>query len=119
VAGHNWSPFLRGAGGRGLSPAIGALGATAWPGPVVILSGMVLGKFVKQTGLGAFVAQVVLVPVLARTHGKRGALAALCVVVPMWLKRIAGNAAPDQPSLRVYAHRLLFDTDVPQVSTAT
>jgi hypothetical protein len=80
---------------------------------------MVLGKFVKQTGLGAFVAQVVLVPVLARTHGKRGALAALCVVVPMWLKRIAGNAAPDQPSLRVYAHRLLFDTDVPQVSTAT
>ena len=32
VIGHNWSPFLRGAGGRGISPAIGALGVTAWPG---------------------------------------------------------------------------------------
>src|SRR5262245_65557688 len=25
VAGHNWSPFLRGSGGRGISPALGAL----------------------------------------------------------------------------------------------
>src|SRR3954452_5357757 len=31
VAGHNWSPFLSGAGGRGISPAIGAL-AAAGPG---------------------------------------------------------------------------------------
>jgi acyl phosphate:glycerol-3-phosphate acyltransferase len=119
VAGHNWSPFLGGAGGRGLSPAIGALGTTGWPGPVVILGGMVLGKFAKQTGLGTFVGQALLVPVLARTHGKRGAFAALCVVVPMWVKRMAGNAAPEHPSLRVYLHRLLFDTDPPPVSATT
>src|SRR5437763_12803090 len=34
VAGHNWSPFLGGAGGRGISPAIGALRATAPAGAV-------------------------------------------------------------------------------------
>jgi hypothetical protein len=29
----------------------------------------------------------------------------------MWAKRLAGNAPPDEPSLRVYARRLLFDAD--------
>src|SRR2546423_4428071 len=29
VVGHNWSPFLGGAGGRGVSPAVGALRAAA------------------------------------------------------------------------------------------
>src|SRR5439155_7799056 len=32
VAGHNWSPFLNGAGGRGISPALGALLVRNWPG---------------------------------------------------------------------------------------
>src|SRR5437660_880085 len=40
VAGHNWSPFLRGAGGRGISPAIGALLAGAPVGAAVLLGGL-------------------------------------------------------------------------------
>ena len=111
VAGHNWSPFLRGSGGRGISPALGALGMTAWPGSVVMLGGMVLGRFVKETGLGSFLAQAALVPVLARTHGRRGAFAGACVVAPMWIKRLVGNRAPVDPSLRTYARRLLYDSD--------
>jgi glycerol-3-phosphate acyltransferase PlsY len=110
-AGHNWSPFLRGAGGRGVAPSLGVLGAQAWPGIPVMLGGLVAGKAARQTGLGGFVAQCALVPVLARTHGRRGALAGACVVAPMWLKRLAGNQAPADPSLRVYVHRLLFDHD--------
>jgi glycerol-3-phosphate acyltransferase PlsY len=113
VAGHNWSPFLRGSGGRGISPALGALGVNAWPGSVVMLGGMVLGRMVKETGLGSFVAQAALVPILGRTHGARGALAAACVVAPMWLKRLAGNRPPDRPDLRSYARRLLYDSDRP------
>lgn len=111
VAGHNWSPFLRGAGGRGIAPALGALGANAWPGTPLLLSGMVLGRFAKQTSLGSFVAQAALVPVLARTHGRRGALAAACVVAPMWAKRLLGNYPLDEPTWRGYGHRLLFDSD--------
>src|SRR5713226_6576931 len=52
VAGHNWSPFLRGAGGRGLSPALGALLVVAWPGTVLLLAGMALGRIVRETGIG-------------------------------------------------------------------
>src|SRR5690242_2690211 len=111
VAGHNWSPFLGGAGGRGLSPAIGALLPRAWPGSVLLLGGMASGRLAKQTGLGSFVAQCALVPALTRLKGRRGALAAAGVIVPMFAKRLAGNGPPPAPTLRVYAHRLVFDYD--------
>ena len=52
IAGHNWSPFLRGAGGRGFAPSLGALGVNAWPGVPVMLGGLVAGRAVRQTGLG-------------------------------------------------------------------
>lgn len=111
VAGHNWSPFLRGAGGRGLSPAMGALLVVAWPGTVLLVLGMVLGKLARQTAAGAFVAQVALAPVLALTHGHTGALAGACVAVPMFVKRVLGNRPPEPRSVRTYAHRLVFDSD--------
>jgi glycerol-3-phosphate acyltransferase PlsY len=111
IAGHNWSPFLRGAGGRGFAPSLGVLGVNAWPGIPVMLGGLVAGKALRQTGLGGFVAQCALVPVLARTHGRRGAWVAACVIAPMWAKRVTGNAPPREPSLRAYAHRLVFDRD--------
>jgi glycerol-3-phosphate acyltransferase PlsY len=111
IAGHNWSPFLRGAGGRGIAPSLGVLGVNAWPGVPVMLGGLVVGRAVRQTGLGGFVAQCALVPVLARTHGVRGAFVGACVVAPMWAKRLLGNAPPREPSARVYVERLLFDHD--------
>jgi glycerol-3-phosphate acyltransferase PlsY len=111
IAGHNWSPWLRGAGGRGFAPSLGVLGVNGWPGIPVMLGGLVAGKALRQTGLGGFVAQCALVPVLARTHGRRGVLAGVGVVAPMWAKRLAGNAPPAEPSGRVYLRRLLFDRD--------
>jgi len=51
VAGHNWSPFLRGAGGRGVSPAMGALAVVYWPGAVLLLAGLGVGRLMRQTGL--------------------------------------------------------------------
>ena len=112
IAGHNWSPFLRGAGGRGFAPSLGALGVNAWPGIPLMLGGLVSGWAVKQTGLGGFAAQCALVPVLARTHGRRGALVGACVVAPMWTKRVLGNTRPEEWTGRVVLHRLLFDRDV-------
>jgi glycerol-3-phosphate acyltransferase PlsY len=113
IAGHNWSPFLQGAGGRGFAPSLGVLGTQASSGVPVMLGGLVAGRALRQTGLGGFAAQCVLVPVLVRQHGRRGLLVALCVVTPMWAKRLAGNGPPLERSLAMYARRLLFDTDEP------
>ena len=111
VAGHNWSPFLGGAGGRGISVGMGALAVRNWPGSIVLLAGPALGRIIDQAGLGGFVADVALVPILLRTRGWRGALAAVAVVVPMLAKRLTGNRAPHERSLAVYLHRLVLDSD--------
>jgi glycerol-3-phosphate acyltransferase PlsY len=111
VAGHNWSPFLRGAGGRGISPALGALAVTAWPGSVLLLAGLATGRLVKQTGLAMFAAEGALVPLLARRRGRYGALAGAAVVLPMVVKRAAGNHRLDRADWRGRVERVLFDRD--------
>jgi glycerol-3-phosphate acyltransferase PlsY len=111
VVGHNWSPFLRGAGGRGVAPALGALLVTAWPGAVLLLGGLVAGKLFGQTGLGGFVAEVALTPVLAVTNGAEGALVGVLIALPMLTKRVLGNGRPADGGFRAYGRRLLFDHD--------
>jgi glycerol-3-phosphate acyltransferase PlsY len=111
VIGHNWSPFLRGAGGRGVAPALGALLVQAWPGAVLLLGGLVVGKAFRETGLGGFVAEVALTPVLALLEGAAGALAGAAVAVPMLVKRLAGNGRPARSDARTYLTRLLYDRE--------
>lgn len=114
VIGHDWSPLLAGAGGRGLSPAIGALGVTAPVGAALILAGMSAGRLAGETAVGALVADMAAVPVAARVHGADAALAAGAVVLPMLVKRLAGNRRAPRRSWSVYAWRLLFDRDSPR-----
>ena len=111
VVGHNWSPFLRGKGGRGVAPALGALAVTAWAGMIVLLGSLVLGKAARETGLGGFFGEIALAPVLAITNGACGAVAGGAVAVPMLAKRVVGNVRPDEPGLQPYVRRLLFDRD--------
>jgi|SRR5579875_819513 glycerol-3-phosphate acyltransferase PlsY len=111
VSGHNWSPWLRGAGGRGISPAMGALAVTAPAGAAVLLAGLAVGRAGGETALGSFAADVLVVPLARRYHGDAGALAAAAVVAPMVLKRLAGNRPPSRQRLGVYLCRLLFDRD--------
>jgi glycerol-3-phosphate acyltransferase PlsY len=111
VAGHNWSPFLSGAGGRGISPALGALAVNDWPGSVLLLASLAAGRLAKQTALVMFVADAALVPLLARRRGWRGALAGACVVAPMLAKRATGNRPLPRSDWRGRAERLLFDRD--------
>jgi glycerol-3-phosphate acyltransferase PlsY len=112
VAGHDWSPFLGGAGGRGISPAIGALGAAAPAGSAILLGGMTVGRLSGETAIGSLVADVILVPALARTDGRRGALAGVGVVATMIAKRLAGNApVPRADRAHTYFNRLVFDRD--------
>ncbi len=114
VAGHDWSPFLRGAGGRGLSTALGALAVNAWEGVVVLAAGLAGGKLARNTSIGCFVAYAVLVPVLAVRRGWRGALAGGAVLVPLLAKRVLGNTPPRGPDrLRIALTRLVLDQDEP------
>lgn len=109
VVGHNWSPFLRGAGGRGVSPALGALFAQSWPGGALLLAGMTAGRLAHHTAVGCLVADLALVPLLHRLRGADGALVAAAVVAPMLAKRLAGNAPASRPG--AYLTRLVFDRD--------
>ncbi len=111
VAGHNWSPFLRGAGGRGVAPALGALLVNAWPGAVLLLIAMIIGKWAGETGVGTLVALLALAPVLGWMRGATAAAAGGAVAVPMLIKRLTGNARPDGDPAPTYLNRLVFDRD--------
>lgn len=114
VAGHNWSLFLGGAGGRGVSPALGALAVRHWRGSALLLGGLAAGRLVRQSGLGTLLATLVLPAALRRTDGPPGSWAGVAVAVPMLAKRLRANAPPRRRAWRVYLHRLLFDNDGPE-----
>jgi glycerol-3-phosphate acyltransferase PlsY len=118
VTGHNWSPLLAGAGGRGISPAMGALLVSAPAGTLLLGAGLAAGKLAGETALGCLVADVALVPLAMRVHGRRGGLAALAVLVPMLVKRLTGNGATAVRRPEVYLWRLLFDRDSPTGASA-
>ncbi len=111
LVGHNWSPLLRGHGGRGISPAMGALAVLAWPGTVLLLAGLAFGRLAGHTGLGSFLAQAALAPLLGWWQGWYGGMVAASVLLPLWAKRLTGNRTPERPGWRPYLSRLLFDHD--------
>ncbi|MER5469898.1 glycerol-3-phosphate acyltransferase [Streptomyces sp. NPDC002935] len=114
VAGHNWSPFLRGAGGRGITPATGALLCTDWKGAAVVLGGPTLGYVCQETGLGAFASQLLLLSVALLSPKRRASLPSVAAVLaPIWAKRILGNGLEVRANLPVarYLERLLYDRD--------
>jgi glycerol-3-phosphate acyltransferase PlsY len=115
VVGHNWSVFLRGAGGRGISPALGALTLRAPAGAGLLLGSLAVGRIVRRTGLACFLAYLALVPLTRRVHGRGASRLAAAVLVPLLVKRLAGNRAPTEWDLPTIAHRLVLDRDPPGV----
>lgn len=112
VAGHNWSPLLGGAGGRGISPALGATLACAPEGAVVLGGALGVGRLVRQTGVACFAGILALFPVLGRRRGGPGLVLAGALALPMLGKRLLGNTAPPRQGRgRVLVWRLLFDRD--------
>jgi len=119
VVGHDWSIFLGGAGGRGVSTAMGAMLLDAPEGSALLLAGVAAGRAARATSVGTFAAMVTLLPVLSRTRGRRGALIAGALVTPMLLKRVLGNRPPRPPDrLRTSLIRLVFDQDAPPWSSS-
>jgi glycerol-3-phosphate acyltransferase PlsY len=114
LTGHNWSPWLRGAGGRGVAPALGGLLLAAPEGAALLAAGLGLGRLLRQTGLLVGLAALALPAWLARRRGTPGVLLGLAVAGPMLAKRLAGNRPlPPGPHLPALLRRLLLDQDPP------
>jgi glycerol-3-phosphate acyltransferase PlsY len=119
IVGHNWSPWLGGKGGRGLSPALGSTVVLAPEGAVVLAAGMAIGRLARQSALVTGMAAASLPAVLAARRGAPGTVLGLCICLPMLIKRVLGNSplcVPDALTggARLGARareRLLFDRD--------
>ncbi len=113
VAGHNWSPFIGAAGGRGLSPAMGAMTPLAWPATALLAGSLLVGRLIRRSALAALLALLVM-PFLVRwTHGGWAFTAAWLVTSLILIKRLAGNRrTPEgQPVWGTLWNRLLRDND--------
>jgi glycerol-3-phosphate acyltransferase PlsY len=119
VTGHNWSPYIRFRGGRGVSTAAGVfLGfLLLWElGMVILLAGIWGGVIRKNLALWLLFAMF-LVPVMATMLNRtdEAIVTTIGVLVLLVAKRLAANwqrPLEGEPLTRVLFYRLLFDRDI-------
>ena len=125
VVGHNWSPYLRLTGGRGIATTAGILiGFGMWPELLlgIIFGGLWGGLLRKQSAIYLLAAMALNLP-LAYVLNEIGFVdRAVVHMTVLWsvlalmvLKRLAANwQAPleGEPVVRVLRYRLLFDRDI-------
>ena len=121
VIGHNWSPYLRLTGGRGVSVATGAaLGlGMFWEILILGLAVFVVGRlFTRDTGFWTFVALLTLpVAGLAFAREPEIILTIVFICLMMFLKRLTANwerPPSEYPLGKVLIYRLVWDRDVPK-----
>ncbi len=126
VAGHNWSPFLKGAGGRGIAPTMGGMGFVAWPATLWIIGCMSMGRLLERTGFIMFWAYLSMPLVVLITsepgiknsdnsifnlnHHIYATIGALIISCVVFLKRAMGDKQL-QPDSKGAFHRLLYDSN--------
>jgi glycerol-3-phosphate acyltransferase PlsY len=112
---HNWCPFLRLDGGRGVGFAIGFMLVLSWPAlgafTVISLAGVLLRAVPQFVGLGILSA-----PFWAMIAGQQPEIVAglAGVAALIMIKRIFGNdvtALAGPHGGEVFLNRLLFDRD--------
>ena len=112
LIGHNWSIFLRFAGGRGIAIFGGALLAFSWQvfGAVVVLAlaGSILVHSSIAT-LAGLAGSVYFAQVFGATSG--AGIFALYAAVPIILKRLSPYRELSFARPRMILNRLLFDND--------
>jgi glycerol-3-phosphate acyltransferase PlsY len=118
VVGHNWSPYIRFTGGRGVSTAIGAeVGLLMWKEALIqVFLIAFVGRLVfKDAGMWTLIA-VLVAPILAYFFRQPPELVyvASCLAAVLVLKRLTANwtLLRQDGVLRVMMRRLLWDRDV-------
>ena len=120
IAGHNWSPYIRFTGGRGVSTAIGVmLGFLMWGELLTgaIVTGLIGRVLLRDIAFWTLVT-ILALPVLAYLFEQPVELIYMsaAIGVLLILKRLTANweKPPEEYSLRrVLVRRLLWDRDVP------
>ena len=127
VAGHNWSPYIRFTGGRGISTAGGVILASAlwYEAAIATLLIAGIGRFIlKDTGFLTLLAMIAM-PVTAIAVGASGLadrpieIVAMCALIAILLtgKRLTANwerLPEEQPVIHTLICRILWDRDVPK-----
>ena len=125
IAGHNWSPYIRLTGGRGVGTAGGVILAFALWYEALMATVLIaaLGRLVfKDTGLFTLIA-IIALPITAAAVGTLGwairpaEVIAMCALISVILiaKRMTANweRLPDeQPVIHTLICRILWDRDV-------
>ena len=118
IAGHNWSAFLGLTGGRGMTVALGAMGALAYK-ELVVFAAVAIGGWAifRSSGVWAMLS-LLLLPLWSFFVFKEPlAVTWFCVgvIALVTAKRLTSNWNPlpeDIPKRRVLFNRLLLDRDV-------
>ncbi len=127
VAGHNWSPYIRFTGGRGVGTAGGLIIAFALWYEAVVATILIVGLgrlTLKDTGLLTLIAMLAL-PFTAIAVGalqlavRPAELIVMCALITTLLiaKRLIANwenPSKNQPVLQTAIYRILWDRDVPK-----
>ena len=122
IAGHNWSPYIRFTGGRGVATVMGVmLGFLMWREMLVgaLLIGIIGKRLTHESAFWSLVA-VLTLPLQASLFGQPPELVYMSIGITLLLasKRLTANWEPPrstQHSLpKVLAYRLLWDRDVPR-----
>ena len=126
IAGHNWSPYIRFTGGRGISVFTGLLiGLSMWPElltAIVLFGG--IGRFIyKETGFWSIVSMI-MIPLWVYFYDRPQELiyGTIWFASLMILKRLTANwerPKKDYGLVRVLGYRLIWDRDVPHRSQWT
>ena len=119
VVGHNWSPYLRFTGGRGVATAMGAyVGFLLWPQLLVgiVVVGLIGWLWLRNLALWMVIGMSLMVP-LSVALGQPTEITAvlLGLILLVLAKRLTSNG--ERPTegvrrLRLVVNRLLYDRDV-------
>jgi len=118
IAGHNWSPYIRFTGGRGVACAVGVVfGLFMWQEFLILTAVMGgMGRLVfRDTGVWTLASMIAL-PVLALVFGRPAEVVYMTVGIGvlLMLKRLTGNwqmPPSDRKLVGVLVSRALWDRD--------
>jgi glycerol-3-phosphate acyltransferase PlsY len=121
IAGHNWSPYVRFTGGRGVATAVGVVfGLFMWQEflIVTVMMGAIGRLLFRDTGFWTLVAMIALPP-LAFLFNRPAEVVymAIGIAALLMLKRLTGNwdmPPPGHRILGVLVNRALWDRDIRQ-----
>ena len=117
IAAHDWNPWLRWQGGRGVGPAIGFLLAMSPRDALPTFVAVAVTGVPFKASAQSIAAGLVAAPVAAALRGAKPATVLGCAAAAalVLLKRVLANGAPapDLPRPAVWYTRLISDRDIP------